>query len=37
MEKSARVAMVPLPCRWSDLGSWEAVYENSARDAEGNA
>lgn len=37
MEKSAHVAMVPLPCRWSDLGSWEAIYENSAQDAEGNA
>lgn len=37
MEKSAHVAMVPLPCHWSDLGSWEAVYENSERDAEGNA
>lgn len=37
MEKSAHVAMVPLPCRWSDLGSWEAIYENSTQDAEGNA
>ncbi|WP_302261272.1 MULTISPECIES: mannose-1-phosphate guanylyltransferase/mannose-6-phosphate isomerase [Desulfovibrio] len=37
MEKSAHVAMVPLLCRWSDLGSWEAIYENSTQDAEGNA
>ena len=37
MEKSGHVAMVPLPCRWSDLGSWEAIYESKERDAHGNA
>ncbi len=34
MEKSDRVAMVPLDARWSDVGSWDAladVDENAAR------
>lgn len=37
MEKSAHVAVVPLPCSWSDLGSWQAIYESKPRDANGNA
>ncbi len=31
------VRMVPLDAGWSDLGSWDAVWGTSARDAEGNA
>jgi mannose-1-phosphate guanylyltransferase len=27
MEKTSRVLAVPCDCGWSDLGSWEAVYE----------
>lgn len=31
------VRMVPLAAGWSDLGAWEAVWQVSARDAQGNA
>jgi mannose-1-phosphate guanylyltransferase/mannose-6-phosphate isomerase len=27
MEKAKRVLTIPCPCGWSDLGSWEAVFE----------
>jgi mannose-1-phosphate guanylyltransferase/mannose-6-phosphate isomerase len=27
MEKATRVLTIPCPCGWSDLGSWEAVFE----------
>jgi len=37
MEKSSRVAMVPARFAWSDIGSWDAVGELWARDANGNA
>ncbi|MDA9490372.1 mannose-1-phosphate guanylyltransferase/mannose-6-phosphate isomerase [Bradyrhizobium sp. CCBAU 11361] len=37
MEKTARVAVVPVSCGWSDVGSWHAVWELSDKDAEGNA
>lgn len=37
LEKSARVAMVPLTLSWSDVGSWENVYELYEKDAQGNA
>ena len=37
MEKTARTAVVPVACGWSDVGSWHAVWELSAKDAEGNA
>ena len=37
MEKTARAAVVPVACGWSDVGSWHAVWELSAKDAEGNA
>ncbi|HET8726659.1 MAG TPA: mannose-1-phosphate guanylyltransferase/mannose-6-phosphate isomerase [Alphaproteobacteria bacterium] len=36
-EKSANVAMVPVSYQWSDLGSWDAVWTVSQRDASGNA
>ena len=29
--------MVPLDAGWSDIGSWDALWEASARDARGNA
>jgi mannose-1-phosphate guanylyltransferase/mannose-6-phosphate isomerase len=31
------VKMVPLDAGWSDLGAWEAVWQVSERDAQGNA
>ena len=32
-----RVTMVPLDAGWSDLGAWDAVWQMSARDENGNA
>lgn len=37
MEKSDRVAMIPLELTWSDIGSWENVYEMLDKDADFNA
>lgn len=37
MEKTSRAAVVPVSCGWSDVGSWRAVWELSAKDEEGNA
>ena len=37
MEKTARAAVVPVACGWSDVGSWYAVWELSDKDAQGNA
>lgn len=36
MEKSDRVAMVPLDLTWSDIGSWENVYEFLDKDSSQN-
>jgi mannose-1-phosphate guanylyltransferase/mannose-6-phosphate isomerase len=37
MEKTARAAVVPVSCGWSDVGSWRAVWELSDKDGAGNA
>lgn len=37
MEKLEDLLAVPTVCGWSDLGSWEALAEELARDEEGNA
>jgi mannose-1-phosphate guanylyltransferase/mannose-6-phosphate isomerase len=37
MERSGRVAVVPVDPGWSDLGSWQSVWEEAERDADGNA
>jgi mannose-1-phosphate guanylyltransferase/mannose-6-phosphate isomerase len=37
MEKTARAAVVPVSCGWSDVGSWHAVWALSEKDAQGNA
>ena len=37
MEHTDRAAVMPLPLRWNDLGSWEAFYEISPHDENGNA
>ncbi|RDV81827.1 mannose-1-phosphate guanylyltransferase/mannose-6-phosphate isomerase [Ammonifex thiophilus] len=37
MEKSGRVAVVPLETYWNDLGSFDAVYEALPKGEEGNA
>jgi mannose-1-phosphate guanylyltransferase/mannose-6-phosphate isomerase len=36
MEKTERAAVVAGDFRWSDIGSWDALFEITARDAEGN-
>jgi mannose-1-phosphate guanylyltransferase / mannose-6-phosphate isomerase len=36
LEKSDRVAVVPCAMGWSDLGSWEAIYQQRDKDAAGN-
>jgi mannose-1-phosphate guanylyltransferase len=37
MQKTDRAAVVPLRAGWSDVGSWDALWEASDRDAQGNA
>ncbi len=36
LEKSDRVLLVPCDIGWNDVGSWQAVHEISAQDANGN-
>src|SRR6187397_2613178 len=37
MEKTDRAAVVEAHYRWSDIGSWDAVFDVETRDASGNA
>lgn len=37
MEKTTDAVVVPLDARWSDVGSWSALWEISPKDANGNA
>lgn len=37
MEHTARAAVVPVAMGWSDLGSWDALWELADKDAAGNA
>jgi len=37
MEKTADAAVMPLDAGWSDVGSWSALWDVSAKDAQGNA
>jgi mannose-1-phosphate guanylyltransferase/mannose-6-phosphate isomerase len=37
MEKTRRAAVVPVTYRWSDVGSWRAVWELLEKDAQGNS
>lgn len=36
IEKSKKTVMLELECDWMDLGSWEAIYENSKKDENNN-
>ncbi|HSX10418.1 MAG TPA: mannose-1-phosphate guanylyltransferase [Chlamydiales bacterium] len=36
MEKTARIAICPLPVHWSDIGSWDSVYEILKKDQNRN-
>lgn len=37
MERTTRAAVVPVSFSWSDVGSWQAVWELSEKDEQGNA
>jgi len=37
MERADRVAVMPVDMGWSDVGSWDALYEIAATDEHGNA
>lgn len=37
VEKSRQVVMFPLTTAWSDIGSWDAIYDVLEKDADGNA
>jgi mannose-1-phosphate guanylyltransferase/mannose-6-phosphate isomerase len=37
MERTARAAVVPVDLGWSDVGSWNAVWDVLSHDANGNA
>jgi mannose-1-phosphate guanylyltransferase/mannose-1-phosphate guanylyltransferase/mannose-6-phosphate isomerase len=36
MEHTSRGAMVPIDIGWSDVGSWDALYQIAGKDANGN-
>ncbi len=36
MERSRKIIVVPLPLYWSDLGSWDSVYDSIEKDANQN-
>lgn len=36
-EKSDRIVTIPLAADWSDIGSWDAIYDVLPKDAAGNA
>lgn len=36
MERTDRGVMVPLSCGWSDLGSWDALWQAGEKDDDGN-
>ena len=36
LEKSKHVAVLPIEMEWSDLGSWESIYQASEQDRQGN-
>ncbi len=36
MEKSDKIALIPVDCGWTDLGSWEAVFDAMQKDNENN-
>ena len=36
MEKTSKGIVIPLDAGWSDVGSWEAVWETSIKDLDDN-
>ncbi|MGB9711166.1 MAG: mannose-1-phosphate guanylyltransferase/mannose-6-phosphate isomerase [Thermodesulfovibrio sp.] len=37
MEKTQKAALIPVNIFWSDIGSWESLYEILEKDSQGNA
>ena len=37
LEKTSDLSLIPLPVNWSDMGSWQALWEKAERDEKGNA
>lgn len=37
MEKERAISVVPVSMGWSDIGSWQSLYEAAQRDARGNS
>jgi mannose-1-phosphate guanylyltransferase/mannose-6-phosphate isomerase len=37
MEHTDRAAIVPVEMKWSDIGTWDALWDASDKDAQGNA
>src|SRR6185437_16064487 len=37
MEHTRRAAVVPVSMGWSDVGSWDALWEMGAKDEDGNS
>jgi len=37
LERIKNVAIVPLESSWTDIGSWDALYEFLGKDGDGNA
>ncbi|MBM4309141.1 MAG: cupin domain-containing protein, partial [Deltaproteobacteria bacterium] len=37
MEKSDRIALLPLDLYWNDVGSWDSLHDILSRDGDGNA
>jgi mannose-1-phosphate guanylyltransferase / mannose-6-phosphate isomerase len=35
-EKAEKIAVVPVDMTWSDLGSWESIYQKQTKDADNN-
>jgi mannose-1-phosphate guanylyltransferase/mannose-6-phosphate isomerase len=35
-EKASKVAVVPVDMAWSDLGSWDSIYQKQPKDAQNN-
>ena len=36
MEKSDKIALIPVDCGWNDLGSWESIYDVMDKDTNNN-
>lgn len=36
MEKSKKIALIPIDCGWNDLGSWNAIFDVSQKDENNN-